>query len=102
MTNLGLVGQSAQLERDIAFTFEYSTRMAWERFIACQARSRPSGSLPGPVRSEGRVGGYESVSGSTTTEEERLGPGRVLVDNLAAALPDQRAARCGTGPACGR
>jgi len=30
VTNLGLLGQYAELERDIAFTFEYSTRSAWE------------------------------------------------------------------------
>jgi oleate hydratase len=30
VTNLGLLGQYVELERDIAFTFEYSTRSAWE------------------------------------------------------------------------
>jgi oleate hydratase len=30
VTNLGLLGQYVELERDIAFTFEYSTRTAWE------------------------------------------------------------------------
>ena len=30
VTNLGLMGQYVELERDIAFTFEYSTRTAWE------------------------------------------------------------------------
>jgi oleate hydratase len=30
MTNLALLGQYVELERDIAFTFEYSTRTAWE------------------------------------------------------------------------
>jgi oleate hydratase len=30
VTNLGLIGQYVELERDIAFTFEYSTRTAWE------------------------------------------------------------------------
>ena len=30
MTNLGLIGQYVELEQDIAFTFEYSTRTAWE------------------------------------------------------------------------
>jgi oleate hydratase len=30
MTNLGLLGQYVELQRDIAFTFEYSTRTAWE------------------------------------------------------------------------
>ena len=29
-TNLALLGQYVELERDIAFTFEYSTRTAWE------------------------------------------------------------------------
>jgi oleate hydratase len=29
-TNLGLIGQYVEVERDIAFTFEYSTRTAWE------------------------------------------------------------------------
>jgi oleate hydratase len=29
-TNLGLIGQYVELEQDIAFTFEYSTRSAWE------------------------------------------------------------------------
>ena len=30
VTNLGLLGQYVELEREIAFTFEYSTRTAWE------------------------------------------------------------------------
>jgi oleate hydratase len=30
VTNLGLLGQYVELERDIAFTFEYSIRTAWE------------------------------------------------------------------------
>ncbi len=30
VANLGLLGQYVELERDIAFTFEYSTRTAWE------------------------------------------------------------------------
>jgi oleate hydratase len=30
MTNLGVIGQYVELEQDIAFTFEYSTRTAWE------------------------------------------------------------------------
>ena len=30
VTNLGLLGQYIELEKDIAFTFEYSTRTAWE------------------------------------------------------------------------
>jgi oleate hydratase len=30
VTNLGLMGQYVELEKDIAFTFEYSTRTAWE------------------------------------------------------------------------
>jgi oleate hydratase len=30
VANLGLIGQYVELERDIAFTFEYSTRTAWE------------------------------------------------------------------------
>jgi oleate hydratase len=30
ITNLGLMGQYVEVERDIAFTFEYSTRTAWE------------------------------------------------------------------------
>jgi oleate hydratase len=30
VTNLGLMGQYVELEKDIAFTFEYSTRSAWE------------------------------------------------------------------------
>jgi oleate hydratase len=30
VTNLGLLGQYVELEKDIAFTFEYSTRSAWE------------------------------------------------------------------------
>ena len=65
VTNLGLLGQYVELERDIAFTFEYSTRTAWEAiYRLLEARSRPSRRLPGPVRSEGRVGGCESVSGS--------------------------------------
>jgi oleate hydratase len=37
-TNLGLIGQYVELEQDIAFTFEYSTRSAWEaihRLLKC-------------------------------------------------------------------
>lgn len=30
MTNLGLIGQYVEVPQDIAFTFEYSTRTAWE------------------------------------------------------------------------
>ena len=38
VTNLGLMGQHVELERDIAFTFEYSTRTAWGAgIIACSS-----------------------------------------------------------------
>src|SRR6202041_94491 len=41
VTNLGLLGQYVELERDIAFTFEYSTRTAWEATIACSSAVPP-------------------------------------------------------------
>ncbi len=44
-TNLGLIGQYVELERDIAFTFEYSTRTAWEAIHLLLKRGPP----PPPV-----------------------------------------------------
>jgi oleate hydratase len=45
VTNLGLLGQYVELERDIAFTFEYSTRAAWEAVHRLTKRGPP----PPPV-----------------------------------------------------
>jgi oleate hydratase len=45
VTNLGLIGQYVELERDIAFTFEYSTRTAWEAIHRLLKRGPP----PPPV-----------------------------------------------------
>jgi oleate hydratase len=45
VTNLGLLGQYVELERDIAFTFEYSTRTAWEAIHRLLKRGPP----PPPV-----------------------------------------------------
>jgi oleate hydratase len=44
-TNLGLIGQYVELEQDIAFTFEYSTRSAWEAIHRLLKR----GPAPPPV-----------------------------------------------------
>ncbi len=44
VTNLGLLGQYVELEREIAFTFEYSTRSAWEA-----VRLLKGGPSPPPV-----------------------------------------------------
>ena len=44
-TNLGLIGQYVELEQDIAFTFEYSTRTAWEAIHRLLKR----GPAPPPV-----------------------------------------------------
>jgi len=44
-TNLGLIGQYVELEQDIAFTFEYSTRSAWEAIRQLLKRGPP----PPPV-----------------------------------------------------
>ena len=44
-TNLGLMGQYVELEQDIAFTFEYSTRSAWEAIHRLVKRGPP----PPPV-----------------------------------------------------
>ena len=44
-TNLGLIGQYVEVERDIAFTFEYSTRAAWEAIYLLLQR----GPAPPPV-----------------------------------------------------
>jgi oleate hydratase len=44
VTNLALLGQYVELERDIAFTFEYSIRTAWEAI-----RLLKQGSSPPPV-----------------------------------------------------
>jgi oleate hydratase len=41
MTNLGLIGQYVELEQDIAFTFEYSTRTAWEAIHRLLKRGPP-------------------------------------------------------------
>jgi oleate hydratase len=44
-TNLGLIGQYVEVARDIAFTFEYSTRTAWEAIHRLTQR----GPAPPPV-----------------------------------------------------
>jgi oleate hydratase len=44
-TNLGLIGQYVEVEQDIAFTFEYSTRTAWEAIYLLLNR----GPAPPPV-----------------------------------------------------
>ena len=44
-TNLGFLGQYVELERDIAFTFEYSARTAWEAVHRLLKRGPP----PPPV-----------------------------------------------------
>ena len=41
VTNLGLLGQYVELEQDIAFTFEYSTRTAWEAVHRLVKRGPP-------------------------------------------------------------
>jgi oleate hydratase len=45
MTNLGLIGQYVEVPQDIAFTFEYSTRTAWEAIYLLLKR----GPAPPPV-----------------------------------------------------
>ena len=44
-TNLGLIGQYVEVPQDIAFTFEYSTRTAWEAIHLLLKR----GPAPPPV-----------------------------------------------------
>jgi oleate hydratase len=44
-TNLGLIGQYVEMDEDIAFTFEYSTRSAWEAIHRLLKRGPP----PPPV-----------------------------------------------------
>jgi oleate hydratase len=44
-TNLGLIGQYVEVPEDIAFTFEYSTRTAWEAIYRLLKRGPP----PPPV-----------------------------------------------------
>ena len=44
-TNLGLIGQYVEVEQDIAFTIEYSTRTAWEAIYRLLKRGPP----PPPV-----------------------------------------------------
>jgi oleate hydratase len=41
VTNLALLGQYVELEQDIAFTFEYSTRTAWEAVYRLVKRGPP-------------------------------------------------------------
>ena len=41
VTNLGLMGEYVELEQDIAFTFEYSTRTAWEAIYRLLKRGPP-------------------------------------------------------------
>jgi oleate hydratase len=45
VTNLGFLGQYVELERDIAFTFEYSTRTAWEAVHQLTRRGPPPPSV---------------------------------------------------------
>ena len=45
VTNLGLLGQYVELEKDIAFTFEYSTRSAWEAVHRLTKRGPPPPSV---------------------------------------------------------
>jgi oleate hydratase len=45
VTNLGLIGQYVEVPQDIAFTFEYSTRTAWEAIYLLLKR----GPAPPPV-----------------------------------------------------
>ena len=45
VTNLGLLGQYVELEKDIAFTFEYSTRSAWEAVHLLTKRGPPPPSV---------------------------------------------------------
>ena len=72
VTNLGLLGQYVELEKDIAFTFEYSTRTAWEAVHRLTKRGPPAAArLSGPVRSEGRVGGADGFSGSDALGERQ-------------------------------
>jgi oleate hydratase len=40
-TNLGLIGQYVEVPQDIAFTFEYSTRTAWEAVHRCSSAAPP-------------------------------------------------------------
>ena len=63
MTNLGLLGQYVELERDITFTFEYSTRTAFEAIRQLKGSPPASARLPRPVRSGRRVEGDESIPG---------------------------------------
>ena len=99
VTNLGLLGQYVELERDIAFTFEYSTRTAWEAvYRLVEARPAAAGRLSGPVRSEGRVGGYESVSrsdddlggGQKTCHDDGYRPARSAMSDAALSEGPRR------------
>jgi oleate hydratase len=65
VTNLGLLGQYVELERDIAFTFEYSTRTAWEAIYRLLKRDpAPPAVYQGQFDPKGVLGGYEGVSGA--------------------------------------
>jgi oleate hydratase len=50
-TNLGLIGEYVELEKDIAFTFEYSTRSAWEAIHQLLRRGPASRRRPQHVQS---------------------------------------------------
>ena len=59
VTNLALLGQYVELEQDIAFTFEYSTRTAWEAVYRLVKRGpAAAGRLSGTIRSARRVVGH--------------------------------------------
>ena len=64
VTNLGLLGQYVELEQDIAFTFEYSTRTAWEAVYRLLKRGPAPPAVYQGQSIRRACGRRESVSGS--------------------------------------
>ena len=96
VTNLGLLGQYVELERDIAFTFEYSTRTAWEAIYRLLKRGPPPPDVyQGQYDLKGVwaatkvfLGLSEDLSAGRLVDGGNAGCGSVMSD---AARPERRA-----------
>ncbi|MBV8576574.1 MAG: oleate hydratase [Acetobacteraceae bacterium] len=55
-TNLGFLGQFAEVPRDVVFTIEYSARTAWEAIHGLLRRGPAATCLSGPASSGSAAG----------------------------------------------